>query len=109
MTVTSTVCSSMSSVNAVGSTAPSLILNGATRSSKPKRSAAQAQVRATAGYSTALVTMCRPRPLKAAATQARLEMQKLFGCSVHLQVWVKVKKSWSSDEAALTSLGYGDN
>lgn len=46
--------------------------------------------------------------LKAAATQARLEMQKLFGCPVHLEVWVKVKKSWSSDEAALASLGYGD-
>jgi GTP-binding protein Era len=47
--------------------------------------------------------------LKAAATQARLEMQKLFGCPVHLEVWVKVKKSWSSDEAALASLGYRDN
>jgi GTPase len=46
--------------------------------------------------------------IKAAATQARLEMQKLFGCPVHLEVWVKVKKSWSSDEAALGRLGYGD-
>lgn len=46
--------------------------------------------------------------LKAAATQARVEMQKLFGCPVHLEVWVKVKKSWSGDEAALASLGYGD-
>jgi GTP-binding protein Era len=47
--------------------------------------------------------------LKATATQARLEMQKLFGCSVHLEVWVKVKKSWSSDESALASLGYRDS
>jgi GTP-binding protein Era len=46
--------------------------------------------------------------LKAAATEARLAMRKLFGCPVHLEVWVKVKKSWSSDEAALASLGYGD-
>lgn len=46
--------------------------------------------------------------LKSAATQARLEMQKLFGCPVHLEVWVKVKKSWSSDEAAVASLGYRD-
>jgi GTP-binding protein Era len=46
--------------------------------------------------------------LKATATQARIEMQKLFGCPVHLEVWVKVKKSWSSDEAALAVLGYGD-
>ncbi|TVQ85412.1 MAG: GTPase Era [Chromatiaceae bacterium] len=47
--------------------------------------------------------------LKAAATQARLEMQKLFGCPVHLEVWVKVKHSWSSDEAALASLGYAEH
>jgi GTP-binding protein Era len=46
--------------------------------------------------------------MKATATQARLEMQKLFGCPVHLEVWVKVKKSWSSDEAALAQLGYRD-
>lgn len=48
------------------------------------------------------------RALKAAATQARLEMQKLFGCPVHLEVWVKTKKSWSSDESALARLGYGE-
>ncbi|EGV32131.1 GTP-binding protein Era-like-protein [Thiorhodococcus drewsii AZ1] len=47
--------------------------------------------------------------LKAVASQARQEMQKLFDCSVHLDVWVKVKKSWSSDEAAIASLGYGNN
>jgi GTP-binding protein Era len=47
--------------------------------------------------------------LKAVATQARLEMQKLFDCRVHLEVWVKVKKSWSSDETALASLGYGEH
>lgn len=46
--------------------------------------------------------------LKAAATQARLEMQKLFDRPVHLEVWVRVKKSWSSDEAALARLGYRD-
>lgn len=46
--------------------------------------------------------------LKAVATQARIEMQKLFDCPVHLEVWVKVKKSWSSDEAAISSLGYTD-
>ena len=57
----------------------------------------------------AIIIGDRGEALKAAATQARLEMQKLFGCPVHLQVWVKVKKSWSSDEAALTSLGYGDS
>lgn len=56
----------------------------------------------------AIVIGHRGEALKAAASQARQEMQKLFGCPVHLNVWVKVKKSWSSDEAALASLGYGD-
>jgi GTPase len=55
----------------------------------------------------AIVIGARGEALKATATQARLEMQKLFGCPVHLEVWVKVKKSWSSDEAALAALGYG--
>ncbi|MCG6862707.1 MAG: GTPase Era [Chromatiaceae bacterium] len=50
----------------------------------------------------------RGESLKAAATRARLQMQEMFECPVHLDVWVKVKKSWSSDEAALASLGYKD-
>lgn len=56
----------------------------------------------------AIIIGRRGEALKAAASQARLEMQKLFGRSVHLEVWVKVKQSWSSDEAALASLGYGE-
>jgi GTP-binding protein Era len=56
----------------------------------------------------AIIIGRRGEALKVAASQARLEMQKLFGCPVHLEVWVKVKKSWSSDEAVLASLGYGD-
>jgi len=56
----------------------------------------------------AIIIGNRGEALKAAASQARKEMQKLFGCPVHLEVWVKLKKSWSSDEAALASLGYGD-
>lgn len=46
--------------------------------------------------------------LKATASQARLAMEEFFQKKVHLTVWVKVKKSWSSDEAALVRLGYGD-
>ncbi len=44
--------------------------------------------------------------MKVVATQARLEMEKLFDKKVHLSVWVKVKKSWSSDVNALARLGY---
>ncbi|MEW8029327.1 MAG: GTPase Era [Candidatus Thiodiazotropha sp.] len=46
--------------------------------------------------------------LKEVATQARKAMQQFFDCKVHLELWVKVKKSWSSDEAALIRLGYGE-
>jgi GTP-binding protein Era len=46
--------------------------------------------------------------LKGAAREARLQMEKLFGCRVHLDVWIKVRQSWSSDERALVRLGYGD-
>jgi GTP-binding protein Era len=46
--------------------------------------------------------------LKEIATAARLDMEKLFGGKVFLQVWVKVKSGWTDDERALRSLGYGD-
>jgi len=46
--------------------------------------------------------------MKVVATQARIEMEKLFDKKVHLSVWVKVKKSWSSDAGALGRLGYSD-
>ncbi|HBH36524.1 MAG TPA: GTPase Era [Gammaproteobacteria bacterium] len=46
--------------------------------------------------------------LKESARIARESMESCFGRKVWLDVWVKVKKSWSSDEAALSSLGYLD-
>jgi len=44
--------------------------------------------------------------LKEIATQARLEMEKLFGGKVFLEVWVKVKSGWMDDAAMLGKLGY---
>jgi GTP-binding protein Era len=44
--------------------------------------------------------------LKTIATQARLDMEKLFGGKVFLEVWVKVKKGWMDDPALLERLGY---
>ena len=38
---------------------------------------------------------------------ARVEIQEMLGKPVHLEVWVKVKKGWSDDPAALRKLGYG--
>ncbi len=46
--------------------------------------------------------------LKEVARQARIEMEQLFEKKIYLNVWVKVQKSWSSDEKALILLGYGD-
>ena len=46
--------------------------------------------------------------LKEVGKQARLEMEKFFGKKVFLTIWVKIKKSWSSDASALIKLGYGD-
>ncbi len=44
--------------------------------------------------------------LKEIATQARLDMEKLFDAKVFLEVFVKVKSGWADDERALKSLGY---
>lgn len=44
--------------------------------------------------------------LKQISTEARLDMEKLFGGKVYLEVWVKVKSGWADDERALKSLGY---
>jgi len=44
--------------------------------------------------------------LKEIATQARLDMEKLFGGKVFLEVWVKVNAGWAGSLKALKNLGY---
>jgi GTP-binding protein Era len=44
--------------------------------------------------------------LKAIATAARRDMERLFGGKVFLEVWVKVRRGWTEDAAALRHLGY---
>ena len=44
--------------------------------------------------------------LKDIATQARVDMEKLFGGKVFLEVWVKVKSGWAESLKALKYLGY---
>ncbi len=44
--------------------------------------------------------------LKEIATQARLDMEEMFGAKVFLEVFVKVKSGWADDERMLKSLGY---
>ena len=46
--------------------------------------------------------------IKTIGTEARIDMERLFGTRVFLELWVKVKAGWADDERALRSLGYGD-
>ncbi len=44
--------------------------------------------------------------MKAIATQARHDMEALFGGKVFLEVWVRVKRGWADSDAMLKRLGY---
>ena len=38
----------------------------------------------------------------------RDRMERMFGCKVFLETWVRVRDGWSDDEAALKAFGYSD-
>ncbi|MGZ3182313.1 MAG: GTPase Era [Telluria sp.] len=44
--------------------------------------------------------------LKEMSTQSRLDMERLFGGPVYLEIWVKVKSGWADNEAGLRAYGY---
>ncbi len=44
--------------------------------------------------------------MKAIASQARADMERVFGGRVFLEVWIKVKRGWADDERQLTRFGY---
>jgi GTP-binding protein Era len=44
--------------------------------------------------------------LKEISTQSRLDMEKLFGGPVYLEIWIKVKSGWADNEAGLRAYGY---
>ena len=44
--------------------------------------------------------------LKDISTQSRLDMEKLFGGPVYLEIWVKVKSGWADNDAGLRAYGY---
>ena len=46
--------------------------------------------------------------LKEAGTEARLEISRMLGRSVHLEIWVKVREGWTDDERALHGLGFAE-
>lgn len=45
--------------------------------------------------------------LKVIATEARRDMERLFGGKVFLEVWVKVRRGWADSDASLRRFGYG--
>jgi GTP-binding protein Era len=47
--------------------------------------------------------------LKEIGTEARKDLERLFGGKIFLEVWVKVKSGWADDERAVKSLGYGES
>ncbi len=44
--------------------------------------------------------------IKQVGIEARQDMEKMFDRKIMLTLWVKVKRGWSDDDRALTSLGY---
>jgi GTP-binding protein Era len=44
--------------------------------------------------------------MKAIASAARTDMERMFGGPVFLEVWVRVKRGWADDEAMLSRFGY---
>jgi GTP-binding protein Era len=46
--------------------------------------------------------------LKTISTQARKDMERLFGGKVFLEVWVRVRSGWADNEAMLKRMGIGE-
>ena len=44
--------------------------------------------------------------MKRIGSEARVDLERLFGCKVHLEVWVKVKGGWADTEQSLRAYGY---
>lgn len=54
----------------------------------------------------AIVIGKKGEKLKQIASQARKDMELMFGGKVYLEVWVKVKRGWADSESVLRNLGY---
>lgn len=46
--------------------------------------------------------------IKQIGTQAREDLERIFGCQVHLDLTVKVKKDWRQNAAQVRKFGYGE-
>ena len=46
--------------------------------------------------------------LKKIGSKARKDIERLLGCRIYLELWVKVKNDWRNNDLALRTLGYRD-
>lgn len=46
--------------------------------------------------------------LKKIGSLARVDIERLLGSKVYLQLWVKVRADWADDEQSLAAFGYFD-
>jgi GTPase len=53
----------------------------------------------------AIVVGARGRMVKAIGTASRRELQRVLGCQVHLELSVRVRRDWRTDEGLLDRLG----
>lgn len=44
--------------------------------------------------------------LKQIGTEARLDLEKLYGARIYLELWVRIKKGWADDEKLVRAYGY---
>lgn len=56
----------------------------------------------------AIVIGAKGETLKKIGQRSRHQMEQLFGGKINLQLWVKIRKGWADNAAALRGLGYFD-
>ena len=44
--------------------------------------------------------------IKRIATESRLDLERMLGCRVYLELFVKVRSGWSDSEQSLRAYGY---
>ena len=54
----------------------------------------------------AMIIGKRGAMLKKIGSEARVDLQMLFGTKVFLEIWVKVKRDWRNSDRVLKELGY---
>jgi len=73
---------------------------------KPDLRRIQASIIVDKSSQKAIIIGAKGGKLKTIATQARVDMEKLFGGKVFLEVWVRVRKGWADNIRMLKALGY---